>query len=60
MVVVVADDMIVARHLRLSGKGQTAYDWRHYIDLVPRKPGALRNGAPFTDMQSRCFSFVRR
>ncbi len=49
-VVVVADDLIVARHARLSGKGQTAYDWRHYIDLVQRKPGALRNGAPFTDM----------
>lgn len=23
------------------------YDWQHYIALVERKPGALRNGAPF-------------
>ncbi len=49
-VVVVANDQVVARHVRLSGKGQTAYDWQHYIDLVQRKPGALRNGAPFMDM----------
>ena len=24
--------------------------WQHYIDLIQRKPGALRNGAPFADM----------
>ena len=29
---------------------QTKYDWQHYIPLVQRKPGALRNGAPFLDM----------
>jgi hypothetical protein len=23
------------------------YDWRHYVSLLQRKPGALRNGAPF-------------
>jgi transposase len=49
-VVVVADDRVVARHQRLSNKGQTCYDWQHYIELVQRKPGALRNGAPFKDM----------
>lgn len=26
------------------------YDWRHYISLLERKPGALRNGAPFKTM----------
>jgi transposase len=46
-VVIVAEDSIVAEHERLSGKGHTAYDWQHYIPLVQRKPGALRNGAPF-------------
>ena len=30
--------------------GQTIYDWRHYLAIIQRKPGALRNGAPFTDM----------
>jgi len=49
-VVVVADDKKVASHERLSDRGQTRYDWQHYIPLVERKPGALRNGAPFADM----------
>ena len=49
-VVVVADDAVVARHERLSDRGQTRYDWQHYIPLLQRKPGALRNGAPFADM----------
>ena len=30
--------------------GQTCYDWQHYIPLIERKPGALRNGAPFAEM----------
>ncbi|MEZ5608816.1 MAG: IS21 family transposase [Burkholderiaceae bacterium] len=47
---VVAADAIVAEHERLPDKGCTAYDWRHYIPLVQRKPGALRNGAPFMEL----------
>lgn len=47
---VAAADMVVASHARLPGSGQTTYDWQHYIDLVQRKPGALRNGAPFLDL----------
>ena len=47
---VVADDTLVARHERLFDRGQTRYDWQHYIPLIERKPGALRNGAPFADM----------
>jgi hypothetical protein len=23
--------------------GQTIYDWRHYLAVIQRKPGALRN-----------------
>jgi hypothetical protein len=38
------------RHDRLSNAGETRYDWQHYIPLLQRKPGALRNGAPFADM----------
>jgi hypothetical protein len=49
-IVVVAGDSIVASHERLSDRGQTKYDWQHYIPLIQRKPGALRNGAPFADM----------
>jgi transposase len=49
-VAVVADDMVVARHERLTERGKTRYDWQHYIPLLQRKPGALRNGAPFADL----------
>ena len=49
-ILAVADDRIVASHERLSDRGQTRYDWQHYIPLIERKPGALRNGAPFADM----------
>jgi hypothetical protein len=49
-VAVAAGDEIVARHDRLSNAGETRYDWQHYIPLLLRKPGALRNGAPFADM----------
>ena len=34
----------------MTERDQIAYDWQHYIPLVGRKPGALRNGAPFADM----------
>jgi hypothetical protein len=47
---VVANDSVVASHERLRDEGQTGYDWQHYIALVQRKPGALRNGAPFADL----------
>lgn len=49
-VVVVAVDAVVASHDRLTERGHILYDWQHYIPLVARKPGALRNGAPFADM----------
>ena len=43
-------ETVVASHERLSDRGHIRYDWQHYIALVQRKPGALRNGAPFTDL----------
>ena len=46
----VAHDSVVASHLRCFGRNETRYDWQHYIPLIERKPGALRNGAPFADM----------
>jgi transposase len=49
-VAIVAGDLVVAQHERLTDKGRTRYDWQHYIPLVQRKPGALRNGAPFADL----------
>ena len=46
----VAHDAVVASHQRSFGRTETRYDWQHYIPLIERKPGALRNGAPFADM----------
>ena len=49
-IAVVADGQRVARHSRSFERSQTFYDWQHYISLVERKPGGLRNGAPFAGM----------
>ena len=46
----VAHEAIVASHVRSFGRNDTRYDWQHYLPLIERKPGALRNGAPFADM----------
>ena len=48
--VIVSDGQEVARHSRRFERDQTVYVWQHYIPLVLRKPGALRNGAPFAEM----------
>jgi transposase len=40
----------VGRHNRKFTKGATSYDWRHYLPILAHKPGALRNGTPFLDM----------
>ncbi|MBB3565785.1 hypothetical protein FHX06_007158 [Rhizobium sp. BK512] len=31
---------------------RTIYDWRHYLAVFQRKPGALRKGAPFLELPS--------
>ena len=46
----VQGDLIIASHLRQPNSGQIVYDWQHYIPLIERKPGAIRNGAPFADL----------
>ena len=45
------DGRIVASHDRAFGRNKTLYDPLHYIPVLARKPGALRNGAPFKDWQ---------
>ena len=45
-----AHDTLIASHVRCFERKQTRYDWQHYIPIIERKPGALRNGAPFMDM----------
>jgi hypothetical protein len=43
------DGQIVGQHPRSFGRGETVYDPWHYVPVLARKPGALRNGAPFKD-----------
>jgi transposase len=52
--VVAAEGQIIAEHVRIIERshqaGRTIYDWRHYLSVLQRKPGALRNGAPFQEL----------
>lgn len=54
-ILVVAEGATICEHQRIiershRGQGRTVYDWRHYLAVVQRKPGALRNGAPFAEL----------
>jgi transposase len=40
---------VVGEHPRCFARNQTIYDPWHYVPVLARKPGALRNGAPFKD-----------
>src|ERR1700720_2143180 len=46
-IVIRQDGAIVGDHARRFGRGETIYDPWHYVPVLARKPGALRNGAPF-------------
>jgi len=41
------DGRVVGDHPRAFGRDQTVFDPWHYVPVLARKPGALRNGAPF-------------
>jgi len=43
------DGRIVGEHARCFGRDRTVFDPWHYVPVLARKPGALRNGAPFKD-----------
>ena len=54
-IVIAAEGQILCAHARIIERGhhlpgRTIYDWRHYLAVIQRKPGALRNGAPFAEM----------
>src|ERR1700744_4338065 len=55
-IVVAAEGQIVCEHRRVFARSHqrksttTVFDWRHYLAVIQRKPGALRNGAPFADL----------
>jgi transposase len=54
-IVVAAEGQILCEHQRIIERShhqppRTVYDWRHYLAVIQRKPGALRNGAPFLEL----------
>jgi transposase len=46
---VVADSKLIAEHARHFGRERLILDPWHYLSVLEKKPGALRNGAPFQD-----------
>jgi hypothetical protein len=48
-IVIRQEGQVVGEHGRCFGRGETIYDPWHYVPVLARKPGALRNGAPFKD-----------
>ena len=48
-IVVRMGDEVIANHPRFFGRDRTIYDPWHYLPVLVKKPGALRNGAPFQD-----------
>jgi hypothetical protein len=46
---IVADGAVIAEHARRFGRDQLICDSWHYLPILERKPGALRNGMPFRE-----------
>jgi transposase len=42
---------VIGEHSRRFSRHQVSYDPWHYLAVLQRKPGALRNGAPFKDWE---------
>lgn len=49
-IIVTHQDGVIAEHIRCFLRHQRIYNPWHYVPLLERKPGALRNGAPFQSM----------
>ena len=48
-IVAMAAGQIVGEHVRSFERDRTFFDPWHYVAALEKKPGALRNGAPFKD-----------
>jgi transposase len=48
-IVIVHDGNVIGVHRREFKRDKIVYDAWHYLEILKRKPGALRNGAPFKD-----------
>jgi|SRR5512143_487589 transposase len=50
-IVVWCNGQRIAEHRRVFGRDGTIYNPLHYLPILARKPGALRNGAPFREWE---------
>jgi hypothetical protein len=46
---IVADGVVITEHVRRFGRDQLICDPWHYLSILERKPGALRNGVQFRE-----------
>ncbi len=51
-IVILHESKIIGEHVRCFNRYQKIYNPWHYISALERKPGALRNGAPFKELMS--------
>jgi hypothetical protein len=60
-VVLCHEEKIVAEHRRSWGKEGLFCDFRHYLPLLERKPGALDDALPLAGLDfPKCFETLRR
>ena len=61
--VMVAQGKQITKHERVflvqdnRTPAKTVYDWWHYLSVLERKLGALRNGAPFSQLPE-CYGML--
>jgi len=50
-IIIVKGNKIIGEHARCFKKNKSIYNPWHYVRILERKPGALRNGAPFKSFE---------
>jgi transposase len=50
-ITIISNGRLVGEHERHFGRDKTIFNPWHYLPVLQKKPGALRNGAPFKDWQ---------
>ncbi len=61
-IMILHEGKIIGHHIRCFARYQKIYNPWHYVPALERKPGALRNGAPFKDLMNllpSAFSRIR-
>ena len=51
-IIILHEGKIIGHHIRCFLRYQKIYNPWHYVPALERKPGALRNGAPFKDLMN--------